>query len=165
MNILIKGLFVLACLQQPFLSFLLKSQEEVFNSVLTIKDLTLSQLKTNILYHLYVKLLNGLVKPKFILNSILLLPLTISKYKKVMNGKPHSHYTLANSNILSCPLAYAMAQASSKTILIMSYGITLMISALCTQITYLFTATTFLSTLSMFERSYSALGIQDFTLT
>ena len=132
MNTLIKGLFILACPQQPPPSFLLKSQEEVSDSVLTTEDLMLSQLKTNTLYHLYIKLLNSLVKPKFILNLISLPPLTIFKYGKIMNGKPHLYHTLANLNILSCSLVYAMAQAPSKAILITPYRTTLMTFALCT---------------------------------
>ena len=164
MSTLIKGLFVLVYYQQLPLSFLLRSQEEVSNSVLTIKDLILLQLRTDTQYHLYMRPLSGLVKPKFILSLILSPPLTISKYGKVMNGKPHLYYALANLNILLCPLVYITAQAPSKAILIMPYGTTLMIFTLCTWTIYLFIMTTFLSILSIFKRSYSALGIQDFIL-
>jgi len=69
----------------------------------------LLQLKTNTLYRLYVRLLNSLAKPKSILSLISLPPLTASKYGKVINRKPHLHYTLANLNILLCPLAYITA--------------------------------------------------------
>ena len=56
-----------------------------------------------------MRLLSGLIKPKFILNLILLPPLTISKYGKVINGKPYLYYTLANSNTLLYPLVYITA--------------------------------------------------------
>ena len=77
--------------------------------MLTIEDLTLLQLRTNTLYRLYIRLLSGLAMPKSILSLILLLPLTTSKYRKVINRKLYSHYTLANLTILLCPLAYIMA--------------------------------------------------------
>jgi hypothetical protein len=112
----------------------------------------LLQLKTNTPYCLYIKLLSGLIKPKSILNSILLLPLTISKYRKVMNGKLHLHYTLANLNTPLCPLAYAIAQVPSKAILITPYRTTSTTSALRTWIIYLFTVITLLSILSIFKR-------------
>jgi len=92
----------------------------------------LLQLKTNTLYYLYVRLLSGLIKPKSIPSLISSPPLTASKYGKVINRKPHSHYALANLNILLCPLAYAIAQAASKAILITPYGTTLMTSTLRT---------------------------------
>ena len=79
-----------------------------------------------------MKLLSGLSKLKSILNLILLPPLTISKYKKVMNRKPYLYYALANSNILLCPLIYITAQALFKAILITLYKIILIISALYT---------------------------------
>jgi len=100
--------------------------------MLTIKDLTLLQLKTNTPYCLYVKLLSGLAKLKSILSLILLPPLTASKYRKVINRKPHLHRALANLNILLCPLAYIMAQAASKAILITPYKTTLITSTLYT---------------------------------
>jgi len=133
--------------------------------VLTIEDLILSQLRTNTPYRLYIRLLSSLAKPKFIPSLILLPPLTASKYRKVINRKPHSHCALASLNILLCPLAYITAQAASKAILITPYGTTLMTSALYTWIIYLFIAITLLSILSTFKKSYSALGIQDFILT
>ena len=58
------------------------------------------------MYRLYIKLLSGLVKLKSILNLILLPPLTIFKYEKVINKKPYLYYILANLNILLCPLIY-----------------------------------------------------------
>ena len=76
--------------------------------------------------------LSGLAKPKFILSLILLPPLTIFKYGKVMNGKPHLYHTLANLNILLYPLAYVTAQALFKATLITPYRTTLMTSALYT---------------------------------
>ena len=79
-----------------------------------------------------MKLLSGLVKPKYILSLILLLPLTASEYRKVMNGKPYLHRALANLNILLCPLAYVTAQAVFKAILITPYRTTLITSALRT---------------------------------
>ena len=103
--------------------------------------------------------LSGLVKPKSILSLILLPPLTTSKYGKVMNRKLHSHYALANLNIPLCPLAYAIAQAPSKAILITPYGTTLMTSALHTWMIYLFIVITLLSIPNTFKRSYSALGM------
>ena len=153
MNTLIKGLFILVYFQQLPPSFLLKSQEEVSDSVLTIKDLTLLQLKTDTQYRLYVRPLSGLVKPKFILSLILLPPLTISKYRKVINRKLHLYYTLANLNTLLYPLAYITAQVLSKAISIMPYRTTLMTSALRTQTIYLFITITLLSILSIFKRS------------
>jgi len=124
----------------------------------------LLQLRTDTLYRLYVRLLSGLVKPKSIPSSILLPPLTAFKYGKVINGKPHLHYALANLNIPLYPLVYVTAQAASKAILITPYGTTLMTSALRTWTIYLFIAIIPLSILSTFERSYSALGTQDFIL-
>ena len=90
----------------------------------------LLQLKINTLYCLYIRLLNSLIKPKSILSLILLLLLTISKYRKVINGKLHLYYTLANLNILLYPLVYIMAQALFKAILIIPY-ITTLITLLC----------------------------------
>jgi len=124
----------------------------------------LLQLRTNTLYYLYVRLLSGLVKPKSILSLILLPPLTASKYRKVINRKPHSHYTLANLNILLYPLAYITAQAAFKAILITPYRTTLMTSTLRTWTIYLFIVMIPLSIPSTFKRSYSALGTQDFIL-
>ena len=74
--------------------------------------------------------LSGLAKLKFILSLILLPPLTIFKYGKVINGKPYLYYILANLNILLCPLVYAMAQVPFKAILITPYRTTLIISTL-----------------------------------
>jgi uncharacterized membrane protein YqaE (UPF0057 family) len=85
----------------------------------------LLRLRTDTLYRLYARPLNGLAKPKSILNSILLPPLTASKYGKVTNRKPHSHYASANLNILLYLLAYITAQAASKAILIIPYRTTL----------------------------------------
>ena len=79
-----------------------------------------------------MRLLSSLVKLKSILSLILLPPLTMSKYGKVMNGKPHLYYTLANLNILLCLLVYITAQAPSKATLIMPYGTTLMTFTLYT---------------------------------
>ena len=76
--------------------------------------------------------LSGLIKLKSILSLILSPLLTISKYGKVMNGKPHLYHALANLNIPLCPLAYITAQAPSKAILITPYGTTLMTSTLYT---------------------------------
>jgi hypothetical protein len=92
----------------------------------------LLQLKTNTLYCLYIKPLSGLIKLKSILNLILLLPLTISKYRKAMNRKLHLYYTLANLNTLLCPLVYITAQILFKAILITPYRTTLITSALYT---------------------------------
>jgi len=117
----------------------------------------LLQLRTNTLYHLYVRLLSGLAKPKSIPSLILSPPLTTSEYGKVINGKPYSHCVLANLNIPLCPLAYATAQAASKAILITPYETILMTSALRTWTIYLFIVITLLSILSTFKRSYSAL--------
>ena len=83
--------------------------------MLIIKDLMLSQLKINILYHLYMRLLNGLIKPKSILNLILLLPLTISKYRKVINGKLHLHHALANLNITILPFGICNGPGSFQS--------------------------------------------------
>src|SRR6266566_3903608 len=105
-----------------------------------------------------MRFLSDLVKLKSILSSILLPPLTISEYRKVINGKLHLYCALANSNILLCPLVYIMAQVPFKAILIMPYRTTLITSALYTWIIYLFIIITFLSILSIFKRSYSALG-------
>jgi len=127
--------------------------------VLTIEDLTLSQLKTNTLYHLYVRLLNGLAKLKSILSLILSPPLTAFKYRKVTNRKPHLYRALANLNIPLYPSAYIIAQAASKAILITPYRTTLTTSALRTLTIYLFTVIILLSILSTFRRSYSALEI------
>jgi hypothetical protein len=99
-----------------------------------------------------MRLLSGLVKLKSILSLILLPPLTISKYRKVMNGKLHLHHALANLNILLCPLVYIMAQALSKATLITPYGTTLITSALYTWTIYLFTVMILLSILSIFKR-------------
>ena len=100
--------------------------------MLTIEDLTLLQLKTNTLYCLYIRLLSGLIKPKFILNLISLPPLTISEYRKVINRKLHLYYALANLNTLLYPLVYTTAQAPFKTILITPYKTTLTTSTLYT---------------------------------
>jgi hypothetical protein len=56
-----------------------------------------------------MRLLSGLVKLKFILSLILLPPLTISEYKKVINGKLHLYHALTNLNTLLCPLVYITA--------------------------------------------------------
>jgi len=77
--------------------------------MLTIEDLTLLRLRTNTLYRLYARPLNGLAKPKSILNLILSPPLTASEYGKVTNGKPHLYRALANLNTPLCLLAYVMA--------------------------------------------------------
>ena len=69
---------------------------------------------------------------KFILSLILLPPLTISKYRKVINGKLYLYYTSANLNILLCPLVYITAQAPFKAILITLYGTALITSTLHT---------------------------------
>ena len=79
-----------------------------------------------------MRLLSSLIKLKSILSLILLPPLTISEYGKVINGKPHLYYALANLNILLYLLAYIMAQVSSKAILIIPYRTTLMTSTLHT---------------------------------
>ena len=65
-----------------------------------------------------MRLLSGLIKPKFILSLISSPPLTISKYRKVINKKLYLYYTLANLNILLCPLVYIIAQTPFKAILI-----------------------------------------------
>ena len=161
---LTKGSFIPVYPQQPPLSSLLKSQEEVFDSALTIEDLTLLRLRTDILYYLYARPLNGLTKLKSILNLILLPPLTASKYGKVTNRKPYLYRASANSNTPLCLLAYVTAQAASKAILIIPYRITLTTSTPRTWMIYLFIAITLLSILSTFERSYSALETQDFIL-
>ena len=97
--------------------------------MLTIENLILSRLRTNTPYYLYTRPLNGLAKPKSILNLILLPPLTASKYGKVTNRKPHLYYASANLNTLLYPLVYITAQAASKAILIMPYRTTLITSA------------------------------------
>ena len=79
-----------------------------------------------------MRLLSGLIKLKSILSLILLPPLTISEYRKVINRKLHLYYTLANLNILLCPLVYIIAQVPSKATLITPYGTTLMTSTLHT---------------------------------
>jgi len=76
--------------------------------------------------------LSGLVKLKSILSLILSPPLTIFKYRKVINGKPYLYCASANLNILLYPLAYITAQAPFKAILITPYRTTLMTSALRT---------------------------------
>jgi len=63
------------------------------------------------------------------------------------------------TTILLCPLAYIIAQAASKAILITPYRTTLTTSTLRTWIIYLFIVITLLSILGTFKRSYSALGI------
>jgi len=93
--------------------------------MLTIEDLMLLQLKTNTLYHLYTRPLNGLVKPKSILSLILLPPLTAFKYRKVMNRKLYLYRALANLNTLLYLLVYVTAQAASKATLITPYRTTL----------------------------------------
>jgi hypothetical protein len=75
----------------------------------TIEGLTPLQLRINTLYRLYVRPLNGLAKLRSILSSILSPLLTVSKYEKVTNGKPHLYCVLANSNITLYPLAYVTA--------------------------------------------------------
>ena len=90
------------------------------------------QLKINTLYYLYIRPLNSLTKPSFILNSISLLLLTAFKYRRVINRKPYLHYILANLNIILYPLAYITAQVAFKIISIIPYKITLTISALYT---------------------------------
>jgi len=77
--------------------------------MLTIEDLTLLRLRTNTLYRLYARPLNGLAKLKSILNLILLPPLTAFKYGKVTNRKPHLYYALANLNTPLCLLMYITA--------------------------------------------------------
>ena len=79
-----------------------------------------------------MRLLSGLIKLKFILSLILLPPLTISKYRKVINGKLYLYYALANLNTLLYPLVYITAQTPFKTILIMPYKTTLITSTLHT---------------------------------
>ena len=79
-----------------------------------------------------MRLLSDLIKLKSILSLILLPPLTISKYGKVINRKPHLYYASANLNTLLCPLAYVMAQVPSKATSITPYGTTLMTSTLYT---------------------------------
>jgi len=69
----------------------------------------LLQLKINTQYCLYMKFLKGLTKLSYTLSLILLPPLTAFKYRKVINGRPHSQRASANLNILLCPLAYIMA--------------------------------------------------------
>jgi len=69
----------------------------------------LLQLRTNTLYHLYIRPLNGLARLKSILSLILLPPLTTSKYGKVTNRKPHLYRALANLNTPLCLLVYIMA--------------------------------------------------------
>jgi hypothetical protein len=69
----------------------------------------LLQLRINTLYCLYIKLLSSLIKLKSILSLILLPPLAISEYGKVINGKLHLYHALANLNILLYPLAYITA--------------------------------------------------------
>ena len=66
------------------------------------------------------------------LSLTLLPPLTISKYKKVTNRKPHLYRALANLNIPLYPLAYITAEVSFKAILITPYGTTLITSTLRT---------------------------------
>ena len=77
--------------------------------MLTIEDLTLLQLRTNTPYRLYARPLNGLTKPKSILNLISSPPLTAFKYGKVTNGKPHLYRALANLNTPLCLLVYTTA--------------------------------------------------------
>ena len=79
-----------------------------------------------------MRLLSSLVKLKFILSLILLPPLTISKYGKVINGKLHLYYTLANLNTPLYPLVYVTAQVLFKTTLITPYKTTLTTSTLRT---------------------------------
>src|ERR1700722_9555697 len=124
--------------------------------MLTIKDLTLLQLRTDTPFCLYARPLNSLVKPKSILNSILSPPLTAFKYGKVINRKLHLHYASANLNTLLYLLVYITAQAASKAILIMPYRTTLTTSTPRTWTIYLFTVITLLSILSIFKRFYSA---------
>ena len=76
--------------------------------------------------------MSGLVKLKSILSLILLLLLTISKYKKMINRKLYLYYALANLNILLYLLAYTTAQVPFKVILITPYGTTLMTSTIYT---------------------------------
>ena len=77
-----------------------------------------------------MKLLSGLIKLRFILSLILLPLLTISEYRKVINGKPYLYHTLANLNTPLCPLVYTTAQAPFKTILITPYKTTSITSTL-----------------------------------
>ena len=121
------------------------------------------QLIINTLYYLYIRPLNSLTKPSFILNSISLLLLTAFKYRRVINRKPYLHYILANLNIILYPLAYITAQVAFKIISIIPYKITLTISALYTQMTYLFITITLLNTLSIFKRCYNILKTQGLT--
>jgi hypothetical protein len=100
-----------------------------------------------------MRLLSGLIKPKYILNLILLPPLTIFKYRKVINGKLYLYHALANLNTLLYFLVYVTAQAPFKAILITPYRTTLITSTLYTWTIYLFIVITFLSILSMFKRS------------
>ena len=79
-----------------------------------------------------MRLLSGLIKLKSILSLILLPPLTIFKYKKVINRKLYLYYTSANLNILLCPLAYATAQVLFKATSITPYGTTLITFTLYT---------------------------------
>ena len=79
-----------------------------------------------------MRLLSSLIKPKSILNSILLPLLIISKYRKIINRKPHLYHALANLNIPLCPLVYITAQVPSKAILITPYKTTLITSTLYT---------------------------------
>ena len=58
---------------------------------------------------LIYKTLSGLVKLKSILSLILLPPLTISKYGKVINKKLYLYHAVANLNTLLYPLVYIMA--------------------------------------------------------
>jgi len=55
-----------------------------------------------------MRLLKGLTKLNYTLSLILLPPLTIFKYKKVTNRKPHLHCALVNLNTPLCPLGYIM---------------------------------------------------------
>ena len=100
-----------------------------------------------------MRLLSSLVKLKSILSLILLPPLTISEYGKVINKKLYLYYTLANLNTPLCLLVYIIAQVPFKTTSIMPYRTTLMTSALYTWMIYLFTAITLLSILSIFKKS------------
>ena len=79
-----------------------------------------------------MRLLSSLIKPKFILSLILLPPLTIFKYRKVINKKLYLYYTSANLNTLLCHLVYITAQIPSKAISITPYRTTLIISTLYT---------------------------------
>ena len=76
--------------------------------------------------------LSVLVKLKFILSLILLLPLTAFKYRKAINKRPHLHHALVNLNTLLYPLGYITVQVVFKAILITPCKTTLITSTLRT---------------------------------